>query len=382
VSVQALSDVPQPLVGPAFGSYAPDEVRWLLKDISSVTLEETAERREGPIQRGERHYSETLPVEYRPTKEYRRLFDRHVVSAAGRVAESVGLVAELLLRERGPDLVLASLARAGTPIGVLLRRWANDVHGLDWPHFTLSIIRGRGIDLNALRWLAYKYDPPAVAFIDGWTGKGAIAAELFRAVTHANASLELSSGHGFDPSLAVLADPGCCVRTFGTRDDYLIPSACLNSTVSGLVSRTVLNEGLIGPNDFHGAKFYRHLAGDDVSAAFIERTSTQFSFVRTAVARKLGELEPDQRLPTQRGRSAIARICERFDLPSEHLAKPGIGETIRVLLRRIPWRILVNPERQGDLAPVRLLAAERGVPVRATYGLPYAAVGLIRPSDR
>ena len=46
--------------------------------------------------------------------------------------------------------------------------------------------------------------------------------------------------------IAVLADPGGCVRTYGTRDDFLIPSACLNSTVSGLVSRTVLRADLIG----------------------------------------------------------------------------------------------------------------------------------------
>ena len=48
---------------------------------------------------------------------------------------------------------------------------------------------------------------------------------------------------------------------FGTREDYLIPSACLNSTVSGLVSRTVFNTDHIGPDDFHGAKFYAELGG-------------------------------------------------------------------------------------------------------------------------
>ena len=66
----------------------------------------------------------------------------------------------------------------------------------------------------------------------------------------------------FSDDLAVLADPGHCVRTFGTRDDFLIASACLNSTVSGLVSRTVLNPKFLGPGDFHGAKFYRELAGE------------------------------------------------------------------------------------------------------------------------
>ncbi|MET7778785.1 cysteine protease StiP domain-containing protein, partial [Streptomyces sp. NPDC005388] len=31
------------------------------------------------------------------------------------------------------------------------------------------------------------------------------------------------------------------------------PSACLNSTVSGLISRTVLRSDLVGEYDFHGA---------------------------------------------------------------------------------------------------------------------------------
>ncbi|MBJ8193981.1 hypothetical protein JDS79_45615, partial [Bacillus cereus] len=68
---------------------------------------------------------------------------------------------------------------------------------------------------------------------------------------------EMNADYGLrlNDDLAVLADPGRCSETFGTREDYLIPSACLNSTVSGLMSRTVLRDDLIGPDDFHGAKF-------------------------------------------------------------------------------------------------------------------------------
>ena len=133
-----------------------------------------------------------------------------------------------------------------------MRRWAQHTHGLDLPHYAVSIVRGRGIDANALRWIAAHHDPADVVFVDGWTGKGAITRELADA---------LAPFEGFDPGLAVLADPGGCVRTYGTREDFLIPSACLNSTVSGLISRTVLRADLVGPDDYHGAKFYRELAG-------------------------------------------------------------------------------------------------------------------------
>ena len=83
-----------------------------------------------------------------------------------------------MLAERSRAPVLVSLARAGTPVGVLMRRWARHRHGLDLPHYAVSIVRGRGIDANALRWLAAHHDPADVVFVDGWTGKGAITREL------------------------------------------------------------------------------------------------------------------------------------------------------------------------------------------------------------
>ena len=73
-----------------------------------------------------------------------------------------------------------------------------------------------------------------------------------------------------DDTLAVIADPGYCTTLYGTREDFLIPSACLNSTVSGLVSRTVLNDLYIGKDDFHGAKFYQELIEMDVSNEYID----------------------------------------------------------------------------------------------------------------
>ncbi len=265
----------EPLRGPHFSSYAPDEVGWLLKDLSGVELEAPTEEREEAIQSGGAHYAESLPVEYQPTAEYQELFRSALAGSAERIARAVGAVTELVLAERGPGAVLVSLARAGTPVGVLMRRWARHAHGLDLPHYAVSIVRGRGIDANALRWLAAHHDPADAVFVDGWTGKGAITRELAAAV---------EGFGGFNPDIAVLADPGGCVSTYGTRDDFLIPSACLNSTVSGLISRTVLREELIGPDDFHGAKFYRELLGADVSGLFLDTVGAAFDTVAGQVA--------------------------------------------------------------------------------------------------
>ncbi|MFF1291831.1 MULTISPECIES: phosphoribosyltransferase [unclassified Streptomyces] len=368
--------LPEPLRGPAFSSYAPEDVGWLLQDLSDVTLEAPTEEREEAIQSGGAHYAESLPVEYQPSEQYQRLFHTALDGAAARLAQAVGAVTEIVLAERSPRPVLVSLARAGTPVGVLMRRWAQFRHGLDLPHYAVSIVRGRGIDANALRWLAAHHDPADVVFVDGWTGKGAITRELADAVKEFEAN---GGATGFDPEIAVLADPGSCVKTYGTREDFLIPSACLNSTVSGLISRTVLRADLVGPDDFHGAKFYRELAGADVSVEFIDAVAATFPEVVDAVDAQTKELLSSDRDPTWEGWAAVERISEEYGIHDVNLVKPGVGETTRVLLRRVPWKILARAGAGADLDHVRLLAEQRGVPVEEVDELPYTCVGLIHP---
>ncbi|NEE13241.1 phosphoribosyltransferase [Streptomyces sp. SID7499] len=370
------SMLPEPLRGPAFSSYAPEEVGWLLQDLSDVTLEAPTEEREEAIQSGGAHYAESLPVEYQPSEQYQELFHAALEDSAARIAQAVGVVTETVLAERSPRPVLVSLARAGTPVGILMRRWAQHRHGLDLPHYAVSIVRGRGIDANALRWLARHHDPRDVVFVDGWTGKGAITRELAKALEE----FEKSDGiTGFDPEIAVLADPGSCVRTYGTREDFLIPSACLNSTVSGLISRTVLRADLVGPDDFHGAKFYRELAGTDVSVAFLDAVSARFPEVADAAVAQAKELLATDRSPTWEGWAAVERISEEYAIHDVNLVKPGVGETTRVMLRRVPWKVLARAGAGSDLDHVRLLAEQRGVPVEEVDGLPYTCVGLIHP---
>ncbi|MCX5378525.1 phosphoribosyltransferase [Streptomyces sp. NBC_00091] len=360
----------EPLRGPDFSSYAPEDVGWLLQDLSDVRLEAPTEEREEAIQAGGAHYAESLPVEYQPSPQYQELYRSALTASAARIARAVGTVTETVLAERSPSPVLVSLARAGTPVGVLMRRWARARHGLDLPHYAVSIVRGRGIDPNALRWLAAHHDPADVVFVDGWTGKGAITRELREA---------LLPFPGFNPEIVVLADPGSCVETYGTREDFLIPSACLNSTVSGLVSRTVLRSDLVGPADFHGAKFYRELAGADVSEAFVDTVAARFGEVADAVAAEVKELLAADRTPTWVGWAAVERISEEYGIHDVNLVKPGVGETTRVLLRRVPWKILAQRGAGSDLDHVRLLAEQRGVPVEEVDDLPYTCVGLIHP---
>ncbi|HVK27379.1 MAG TPA: cysteine protease StiP family protein [Nocardioides sp.] len=360
-----------------FGSYPAADVTWLLTDLSGVDLERSTEHREAAIQGGT-HYSEMLPVEFQPDSAYLELFHEALELSADRVATAVGVVGELLWARhaaRGHQPVLVSLARAGTPIGVLLRRYYEATRGVSVPHYTISIIRGRGIDEVALAHVLERHPAGAVAFVDGWTGKGAIQRELDAAVADWVAAHPEHAG--LDGELAVLADPGGCTAIHGTRDDFLIPSACLNSTVSGLVSRTVYRDDLIGEGMFHGAKFYAEWAADDVSVLFVETIASRFGGVRDAVAVGLGSPAAD-RAVTWAGHRAVEEIAREFGISDINLAKPGVGETTRVLLRRVPWQVLVRPDRLPDLRHVIALAEARDVPVVPAPDLPYSCIGLIR----
>ena len=344
-----------------FGTYRPGDVTLLLKDITGLVEPLDAPEREKRIQAGV-HYCEMLPLEYEPSKAYMEAFERALALYAPMTAAAVEAVSQRLCADLGPSPVLVSLARAGTPIGVLIRHCIARMGG-DAPHYSVSIIRGRGIDRNAMRYILSRHDPERLAFVDGWTGKGAILRQLTEAVADVP---------GVRPALAVLSDPARISTWCGTHDDFLIASSCLNSTVSGLLSRTFLRADIIGPGDFHGAAFYSELRDRDLTYRFIDAVEACFG-------RCAGALPPERPAPALSPGEELDRIREGFGIRDLNLVKPGIGEATRVLLRRLPWRVLVHSlNDEAHLGHLYRLAAEKGV-VPEEYPLTnYRAVGLIR----
>lgn len=349
------------------GSYAPEDVNFLLKPVSLAPVDVAAKER--LIQSGARHYSEMLSPEAPPSAEYLRLYEEAFERNGARLAQDIlSLAAALAERAAGrPEVVIASLARAGTPVGVLLRRALRRM-GVDSTHYSISIIRDRGIDREALRHIAGRHDPRDVVFVDGWTGKGAIAGEL-------RASLA-ERPSGFRPFLAVVADPAGCADLAASEEDYLIPSGLLNAIVSGLVSRSVLNEDLVGAGDFHACVHYTHLAPQDRSRAFVDRVETL-----------MAHATPQIITPNPARRAARAAACEdlvrglmqELGLKDRNRIKPGVAEATRALLRRLPERLLIRDPSDPDVAHLVHLAGERGVGIAPLpAGKCYRAVAVIR----
>lgn len=367
----------EPLTGEeGFSSYSGKDVKWLLKDISDADLEAPTEEREEAVQTGSSHYSESLPQEYLPNDDYVQLFMKSLHENKQKLAEAIGIVSERVyeLRDRNP--VLVSLARGGTPVGALMKRYLAKAYNVEVPHYSASIIRGRGIDFNALNYLVTHYNPSQIMFVDGWTGKGAISNELQKSLNeyYAQTGIKLSN------ELAVVADPGSCTKIYGTREDYLIPSACLNSTVSGLISRTVLNNDFIGPDDYHGAKYYSDFASHDKTNVFLDMVSEEFTNDLVAYCSALVASSFTQP-PSWSGWKTVDAVKQEFGIKNLNLIKPGVGETTRVLLRRVPWAILINPARKDHLQHILLLAEERGVQLIERPELPYSCIGIIKPHN-
>ena len=359
---------PQPI-----GSYSPEDVVFLLKNIDGLVPEIDNQIREEAIQ-GVTHYSEMLPVEYQPKPEYLALFHQMLQDTGAKIALATAIVAEEILQLKGQSTILVSLARAGTPIGILIKRYLLAKYKIELPHYSISIIRGKGIDENAMLYMMQQHPGFSIQFIDGWTGKGAITSELIKACQSFNEKYDVK----LEPDLAVLADPGYCAPLYGTREDFCIPSACLNSTVSGLISRTVHRSDLIGDLDFHGAKFYSQWRQQDVSGLFIETIVGHFPFVSPEAVKAGQEILNKQEPPTWAGLENLKRLQVVFAIPEINMIKPGVGETTRVLLRRIPWKILIDSRNNPNLQHILLLAKDRGVEVEEFPGMSYSCCGLIK----
>lgn len=342
-------------------SYSEEDVILLLKDITGLVEPQPAKVREKLIQSG-KHYSEMLPVEYVPTDQYMQVYHNALKHYAKPVANAVGMLADKIIENKGKKIVLVSLARAGIPIGILVKRYIKFKYGINVPHYSISIIRGRGIDDNAMKYLLEKYKPQQILFVDGWIGKGAILNELKK---------DISAYEGVSADIAVVADPANVTELCGTHEDILIPSSCLNSTVSGLISRTFLRDDIIGRDDFHGAVYYGELTDSDLSYDFIETIEKEFNMENTP--------DLEKRVESQ-GIDEVINIGKNFGIDDINLIKPGIGETTRVLLRRIPWKVLIDERYKGNpqLEHIVRLAEEKHTPVEYYPLTHYKCCGIIK----
>lgn len=366
------------------GSYLPSEVTLLLDIVSADSVNDISPtQKEALIQSGQRHYSDMLTLEKPPSATHEALYNQALMAGKQRMANDVTNLAFSLHQlfhacvSASQPLILVSLVRAGLPIGVLLQKALSDAsasYALASQHYGVSIIRDRGLDPVALQYILQQHPRSPIVFVDGWTGKGAIYGELQRSlakITDKRQQAQLfHQGDGVIP-LVTLADPAGVAWLSASNDDWLMPASLLNSTVSGLISRTLYRE----PSDgLHQAVYYDKLQPWDRSGEFIQTIDAlrKQTPLPTPLTGKL--------LPTFATQSVIDDLAARFAIGNRNRIKPTIAEATRAILRRDPECVLVNEMADGqDTALLRHLCEEKNIQVIADASIaPYQAVTIIK----
>jgi hypothetical protein len=355
------------------GSYHPDDVIFLLKPVQ-LNYTPIAEK-ERLIQSGGRHYSEMLSRESSPSAEYLQLFHAALDRHRTRFARDLICLARQIADQRSGPITLVSLARAGTPVGALLNRILRRYLKRDSIHYSISLIRDRGIDATALRFILRSHSPDSILFVDGWTGKGVMARELRQATEE----FQKTDSVTLQPALYVIADLSGTAAQAATAEDYLIPSSLLGATISGLVSRSILNPAVVGPGDYHGCVYHNEFVDTDLTNWFLETMTEQIAQEWTDSLSFPSAMTESQREHQRRcSRQLLKDMSVRFHVQEPNHVKPGIGEATRVMLRRVPSHLLLRDPDGQDVQHLCELATRRNVPVLIDPGLPYHAVALIR----
>lgn len=334
---------------PFSGAYLAEDVHFLLQPVE---LEMTpVEKKEQLIQSGARHYSEMLSQEPEPTAWHLDIFSKALDSGAERLAKEVAMLAQALAERFGDTpIVLASLVRAGVPLGVMLHQTLRAM-GKVSHHYGISIIRDRGIDDVALAWIEARHGTEGIVFIDGWTGKGAISGELRR-------SLRDRPGYPDEPRLAVLADPCGKAWLAASDDDWLIPFGIMGAPVSGMISRSIWSaDGL------HGCVKCDHLAAFECSRMLVD-TVAHYRQRLDFITLPRGELSQTKKAAlSQQSEQVIQTLAQTYQISSINRIKPGIAEATRAVLRRVPDHVLVRSIDDPDVALLVYLAREKGLAI-------------------
>jgi hypothetical protein len=327
------------------GSYLPTDVDFLLeiKDFKEISILE----KERLIQTGEKHYSEVLTEEMDFPSEYLELFSKIFTKNIHNVSSDIYTLSKYISSLHKP--VLISLARAGTPCGVLIKRTIKNWFNIDTCHYSISI--KHGVDASFL-------------FIDGWTGKGAIANQL----EHSMSSYKNTLNYKF----IVLSDIAGVADVAARREDYIIPSSLLNSTISGLISRTIINTD---PNSYHQAKYYNQYQSKDFSLKYVNEVDQYIS----------EHINEFKNLPVQyfnqSNKDTYARFIKnmlgKYQISNGNYLKPGLGETTRMLIRRNPDFIVINENYMSSLDHILLLCKIKNVKILIQNDMPIPCVGII-----
>jgi len=344
------------------GSYLPTDVEFLLnvKNHQEISITE----KEYLLLNHKIHYSEILTKEMEIEEEYLSIFYNYHEINKTKICKHILTIAEYLTKQK--NIVLVSLARAGTPYGVILKRILTSIFQQPIEHYSISIIKDRGLDTLAINHIIQKHGKDVqLNFIDGWTGFGNIANELRRSMSEGFSEISFK--------FITISDIAGVADICGSREDYMIPSCLLNATISGLISRTLIN---IDRTNFHSVKYFSEKQDQDYSLWYIDQLEKEVHLI------KKNTLIQDVFIKNRQYRNqylqTIQEVISNYKLNESYTIKPGLGETIRCLIRRNPVFIIIKNPYDSQIKPILYLCKKKNIPISIMKTMEMKCIGVIK----
>ena len=336
-------------------SFPKEEGIFLLKNLTGqIKLLDFKEKIEY-LESGGKSYN-IICRENNRTKEELEYIRKLINTQAPLVAQKTAIMSEKIFVHKKRRPVLVSLARGGIPYGVLCRRYLKKYHQYEAPHYVVSLVRGVGLDENAIQFILRRHEDKDIIFIDGWTGSGYLNGQLKQYVNILNHKY----GTHIVPDVAVVADLAEVCSISGTTEDIFLPSACLNAEVSGLISNICINEKYTGTKDFHGCVFMNDMKTSDLSMYYVNAISAAFQRVESSCIKTLRKGSGNT---CSIYNSSRIKLLEQLELSNDTIIRLGIGESFRALFRQPLACIVVNNENDPDVKYLLESAVEKNIEV-------------------
>jgi hypothetical protein len=140
------------------------------------------------------------------------------------------------------------------------------------------------------------------------------------------------------------------------------------------VSRSVLNDALVGAGDFHACQYLAEFEPHDLSRAFVDAIEAAapdpgpFPGWDMAIAAR----------SAQACEALLADLAAELGVDDRNRIKPGIAEATRAILRRVPHAVLVHDRADGAIGHILHLAQLHDIAVIERDLANYRAVSIIR----
>ena len=348
-----------------YGSYLPNDVNFLLnvKNHQEISIEE----KEDLLLNHNVHYSETLTKEMEIEDEYMSIFYNYQELNRTRICKDIIALADNI--KNYDNKVLVSLARAGTPYGVILKRILKNIYQQKIDHFSISIIKDRGLDTVSINHIINKHGKDVqLIYVDGWTGFGNIANELSKSMAKSYPSINYK--------FVSISDIAGVTDICSTREDYIIPSCLLNATISGLISRTLINKD---PTSFHSVKYFTEKQDKDHSLWYIDKLEKEIISLNKNITIPKVVTKSNQYRNSYL--QMLEEIEQKYKLNDTHTIKPGTGETIRCLIRRNPELVILKDSEDPQIKPILYLCQKKNIKVSIMKNMELKCIGVIKKNN-